>query len=81
MPLLLEIHPITGAIVDSQLRYTFANRFNITWVSSGKSPNPDLDTSSRLNVAQGIYPLCKKVCFSNFDHGLTVAIWLQYCQC
>jgi hypothetical protein len=35
-PPLLEIHPITGTIIDSQLRDTFANRLNITGVSGSK---------------------------------------------
>jgi hypothetical protein len=36
LPSLLEIKPVTGTVVDSQLRDTFANRFNISGVSSNE---------------------------------------------
>jgi hypothetical protein len=39
-PSLLEIHPVTGAVVDSQLRDTCANRFDISGVSSDEPFDP-----------------------------------------
>jgi hypothetical protein len=72
-PSLLELHPVTGTVVDSQLRDTFANRFDIAGVSSGESFNPCLDARSHLEVAQVIEPLSEEDGFANFNHGVTVA--------
>ncbi|SBT04177.1 hypothetical protein PROAA_1240002 [Candidatus Propionivibrio aalborgensis] len=76
-PALLEIHPVTGAVVDSQLRDTFANRFDISGISSSEPFNPCLDARSRLEVAQVVEPLSKEDGFANFNHSVTVALWLQ----
>ena len=77
LPSLLEIHPVTGTIVDSQLRDTFANRFDISWVSSGKPFDPCLNARSRLEVAQVVKPLNEENGFADFNHGATVAPWLH----
>ena len=76
-PLLLEIHPVTGTVVDSQLRDTFANRLDISGVPSRKPFDPCLDARSRLKVAQGIQPLSEKVSLANFNHEATVAARLR----
>jgi hypothetical protein len=76
-PPLLEIHPVTGTVVDSQLRNTFANRLDISGVSSGEPFDPCLDARSHLEVAQVVEPLNEENGFANFNHGATVAPWLH----
>jgi hypothetical protein len=76
-PALLEIHPITGTEIDPQLGDSLANRLNITGVSRSEPLNPDLDTRSRLNVAEFIQPIDEEISFSYFDHGMTVATGLH----
>jgi hypothetical protein len=49
---LLEIHPISRAISDSQLRDTFTHWFDIPWVSCRQTFDPDLDSGSGLKVAK-----------------------------
>jgi hypothetical protein len=71
------IHPVTGAEVDSQLRDTFANRLNISGISSGEPFDPRLDARSRLDVAQVVEPLSEECGFADFDHKATVAIGLH----
>jgi hypothetical protein len=76
-PTLLEIHPITGTVINSKFGDTLADRLNITGISSGKTFNPDLDTRSRLEVTKRIKPMVEKISFSNFNHKITVALWLH----
>jgi len=76
-PSLFEIHPVTGAIVDSQFRDTFTNGFNISGVSSSKSLDPCLDARSRLQVMQAVEPLSEVSGFANFNHTTTVVARLQ----
>lgn len=76
-PSLLEIHPITGAVVDSQLRDTFTNGLDISWVSGSEPFDPCLDARSRLKVAQVVEPLSEEAGFANFNQEATVAAWLH----
>ena len=36
LPVLLEIHPVTGTVIDSQLRDTFTNRLHVSRISSSE---------------------------------------------
>ena len=72
-PPLLEIHPVTGTVVNPQLRNTFTNWFYITWVSRCQPFNSCLDARSSLDVPQVVEPLNEEVGFANFNHGVTVA--------
>ncbi|MEZ0328694.1 MAG: hypothetical protein ABWK15_03915 [Dissulfuribacterales bacterium] len=36
-----------------------------------------MNARSRLEVAQGVYPLGEDTCFANFDHQMMVADWLH----
>lgn len=56
-PSLPEINPVPGAVVDSQLRHTFADWLNVAGVSGGKAFYSDLHARSRLDVAEAIEPL------------------------
>jgi len=73
----LEVHPVTRAIVDSQLRNTFADGLCIASVSGGQTLDPGLKLRARPNVPQCIQPLSKDIRFSNFDHWPSVASWLH----
>jgi len=55
----LEVHPVTGAVMDSQLRNTFAHWLNISGISQRESFDPGLDTRSCLNVSQAVKPLSR----------------------
>lgn len=76
-PPLLEIHPVTGTVVDPQLRDTFANRLDVPGVSGSEPFNPCLDARSRLKVTQGVEPLSEEVSFANFYQEGTVAMRLH----
>jgi len=76
-PTLLEIHPITGTVIDPQLRDSLANRLNIAWIPNGEALNSDLDTSSRLNVTEFIKPMREEVSSSYFNHEMNVATGLR----
>jgi hypothetical protein len=77
-PSLLEIHPVTGTVIDSQLRDSFANGFDIPGISSSKPFNPCQDTGSSLDVTQVVKPPSEEDGFANFNHGLTVSAWLRF---
>ena len=64
---LLEVHPVTGTVVDSQLRNTCAIRRNIARVSHCEPLDPRLNARVRLEVAQIVEPLIKEDGFVNFD--------------
>lgn len=81
MPSFPEINPVTGAIVDSQLRYTFADRFRIARVSGGKPFDPGLNTRPGPDVAQAVEPPSEDIGLANFDHGATVAMRLHDVNC
>jgi len=76
-PTLLEIDPVTWAIVDSQLRDTFANWRCIARVSSSEPFNPCLDARSRMEVAQRVESSSEQVGLANFNHEVTVAVRLH----
>lgn len=76
-PALLEIHPITGAVVDPQFRDAFADWLDVAGVSSGEPFDSCLDSRSRLDVAQAIEPQCEDLGLANFDHVKNVALRLQ----
>ncbi len=61
LPPPLEIHPVTGAIVDSQFRHTFPDWLDIARVSGSKALDPGLNARSGLDVAQAVEPLSKYV--------------------
>jgi hypothetical protein len=46
----LEVHPVTRAVVDSQLRNTFADGLCIASVSGGQTLDPGLNLRARPNV-------------------------------
>ena len=73
-PTLLEIHPITGAVVNPQFRHAFADRFNVAWIVGGEALDSGLDTRSCLNVAQDVKPLGKYIGLAGFNHGTNVAV-------
>ncbi len=77
LPSLLEIHPITRAIVDPQFRNTITNRLNIAGVSCGKSFDPCLNTCSCPEVTQVVEPLCEEKGFADFNHKVNVVAWLH----
>jgi hypothetical protein len=66
-PPLLEIHPVTGAVVDAQLRNAFAHWLNISRVPKREAFNPRLNARPRPKVAQAIEPLSEHFSFSNFN--------------
>jgi hypothetical protein len=66
-PTFLEVHPITGAVIDSQFGYALANRFGITRIAGGKTLNPDLNARPCLNVDELIEPPSEEISFPNFD--------------
>ena len=76
-PPLLEIHPVTGTVVNPQLRDTFTDWLYITWVSRCQPFNPCSDARSSLDVPQVVEPLNEEVGLANFNHGVTVATWLH----
>ena len=76
-PTLPEIHPITGAVVDPQLRDTLTNRLNISGISGGEPSDPCLDTRSPLEVAQVVEPLREECGFADFDYETAVAARLR----
>lgn len=57
MPALPEIHPITGAVIDSEFGNPLADRLDIAGVSRSEAFNFYLDTRSCLNVAETIKPM------------------------
>jgi len=65
---LLEIHPIARAIVNSQLRDTFTNWFDIPRVSGCQPFDPDLDSRSTSGVTQVIEPMRKQVSLADLNH-------------
>jgi hypothetical protein len=65
---LLEIHPIASAIVNSQLRDTFTNWFDIPWASGRQTFDPDLDSRSASKVTQLIEPMRKQVGLADLNH-------------
>lgn len=69
--------PISGTVVDPQLRHTFTHRLNVARIAGGEALNPGFDTRSRLDVAQAVKPLDKYVGLTYFNHEPTVAIRLH----
>jgi len=53
-PSLLEIDPVTGAEIDSQLGDTFADGFRVAWIAGGQALNSGLNSGSRLQVARAL---------------------------
>lgn len=81
-PLLLEIHPVAGSIVDSKSRDAFARRPHVYRVSSCQTLDPDKDARSRLRVAQavqpsGVYIRLADLEYENLEREPIVAKWLQ----
>jgi hypothetical protein len=68
-PALLEIDPVTGALVDPQLRHTFADGLDIAGVPGGETFDPGLDTRPGLDIAQAVQPLGEGIGFAHFHHG------------
>ena len=75
--MLLEIHPVTGTMVDSQFRDPFTNWLDIARVSRSEPLDPDLNARSRLDIPQVVEPLRKEVSFADLNHDVSVALWLQ----
>jgi len=71
------MNPITGTVVDPQLRHTFTDRLNVTGIIGSEPLNPGLDTRSCQNIAQAIKPFGKGFGLADFNHGLNVAAWLR----
>lgn len=74
---LLEIHPVTGTVINSQLGNTFANRLNIPRVSPGKPFEPCLDARPRSKITQAIQLSGEELGFAKFLRRNTVAEWLH----
>jgi hypothetical protein len=64
----LEIHPVTGAVIDPQFGDTLANRFNIPGVTCGEALDPDLNPCPRTNVAQSVKPPGKSLGLANLKN-------------
>jgi hypothetical protein len=54
---LLEIHAVTRAILNPQLRDAFTDWFDIPWVSRCQAFDPDLDSRPGLKVTQVVKPV------------------------
>lgn len=65
LPALLEINPVTRAVVDAQFRNPIANRLNVTGVSRRQPFDPRLHTRSCLEVTQVVEPLREKKGFAD----------------
>lgn len=72
-----EIHPVTGSVIDPQLRYAFANGFDIAGVAGGEPFDPCLDARPGLKIAQAVEPLHEQLGFADFNQAATVAVWLH----
>jgi hypothetical protein len=70
---LLEIHPVTGAVVNSQLGNTFANRSNISGISGTEPFNPCLHTRPPSKITQSVKPPGEDCSLANLKHRDTVA--------
>jgi hypothetical protein len=67
-PVFLEIHPVTGAVIDPQFGDTLANGLDIPRVTCGEALNSDLNPGARTNVAQPIKPLSESLGLTNLKH-------------
>jgi hypothetical protein len=76
--LILEIHPITGAVIDPQLRDAFSDWFDISRIARRKSFDPDQDPRSCTDVSKAVEPLDENICFANLNHGEIVAKRLRF---
>ncbi len=76
-PRLFEIHPVTGTLIDTQLRNTLTDRLNVARVAQAESFDPRLDARPRLQISQAIEPFGEEIGLADLDHLGTVAVWLH----
>ncbi len=67
-PVFLEVHPITGAIIDPQFGNAFANRRCIPGITRREAFDPCLNPCSCANVTQAVKPSGESVGLANLDH-------------
>jgi hypothetical protein len=79
--MLLVINPITGAVIDPQLRDSLTYGPYISRIPSCQAFNSRKNASSHIDVAQAIKPLNIDIRLADFDHESSVAMWLHGCQC
>lgn len=65
-PLLLEIDPIAGTVVNPKFRDTLTDRLNITGIPKHESFDSSKNSSTCSNITQAINPFGKCLSFSDF---------------
>lgn len=55
----LEVDAITRAIVDSELRYAFTDRLDITRITRRQSLDSYLDLGARPDISQSVESRCE----------------------
>ncbi len=73
-----EVNPISRTVVNSHLRYTFANRLGITNKIAFKTLDSGKNAGTSTNVSKPIKPLCKILRLPDLCHVLTVSYWLHF---
>jgi hypothetical protein len=68
----MKVNPVARAVVDAQLAYAFADRFDISKVAEREPTDADLNAGSRLFVAEFAKPVCEEVGLADLDHVLTI---------
>jgi hypothetical protein len=67
--LMLEVHAISRAVVDTKLTDTASNGPRVACKAERQSIHAHLNTSSRLSVTQAAEPLGKDRRLAQFDHS------------
>jgi hypothetical protein len=72
-----EIHAISRPVVDAKLRNTLANRLDVARVAKREPTDTNVDSSSRLAVAQACEPVGVILRLTDLDHKVYVSYGIQ----
>lgn len=73
----LEIHAVTGPVVDTHFRDAFADWPHVTRIAAGQTFDSDLDSCPRVNITQSVEPLGEELCLVDFGRHWSVAARIQ----
>jgi len=70
-----EIDPVSGPVIDSQLRDALANGLGIPSVPKGQAPDADVNAGASDSVSQTSEPFGVSLSLLDLDHAIKCIPW------